>query len=53
VDGIDVIAGIIKQVAGFSLFGRKMRRNEAEIAGVETPQQVVVGPVETVGWLFV
>jgi hypothetical protein len=52
VDGIDVVAGIIKQLVGLSLIGNEVRGNQRKIAGVEPPQQVIVGPIDPTGSLL-
>src|SRR6266446_8740673 len=44
VDGVDIVAGIIEQAAGGALFVCKMWLKQRKIAGVQPPQQIVVGP---------
>src|SRR5260370_4709623 len=44
VDGLDVVAGIIQQLAGLRLFLREMWRDQREVFGAEPPQQVVEWP---------
>ena len=41
VDDFDIVAGIVKQVAGLGLLVGEMRRNQRKVAGAEPPQQIV------------
>jgi hypothetical protein len=44
VDDLDIVAGIIEQIAGPGLLVHEMRRNQCKVAGAEPPQQVVEWP---------
>jgi hypothetical protein len=49
---LDIVAGIIKQVARLRLFVGEMRRYQREIARIQPPQQVVAGPLAVIGHVF-
>jgi hypothetical protein len=52
VDDLDIVAGIIEQVAGLGSFGREMRRDQRKIPGAEPPQQIVEWPFDAAGSVF-
>jgi len=46
VNDLDVVAGIIEQLAGRGLFMREVRFDQRKVAGAQPSQQIVERPVD-------
>src|SRR6202012_992636 len=45
---LDIVAGIVEQIARHSFLGPEIRRDQSEIPRAQPPQQIVEGPIRIV-----